>query len=214
MGHQSFRDAIALRMGRDLPDALPDHCPSWGEADFDVSHALKCKSGDWVRRRHDEVVKAWMSLFKKATPTVVHEPHLAAPVNLKRRTTSTMLGARADILATGIQQPGQNTFFDVAVVDTGARGYRAKKAMTVLQDKEQRKTDKYEERAEMMGGTFVSLVCSVYGTLAPESVKTLTRVVGELNEDTPEKRCTSKMHGTVFARAPSTRSLQHRNPWV
>jgi hypothetical protein len=82
----------------------------------------------------------------------------------------------------------------VAVVDTGARAYRAKKAMTVLRDKEQRKADKYEERTEMMGGTFVPLVCSVYGMLAPESVKTLMTVVGELNEDTPEKRCTSKMH--------------------
>ena len=94
-------------------------------------------------------------------------------------------------MATGIQRTGQNTFFDVAVVDTGAKSYRA---MTVLRDKEQRKTDKYEERAEMMGGTFVPLVCSVYGTLAPESVTTLTKVLGELNEDTPEKRCTSKMH--------------------
>ena len=190
MDRQTFRDAIALRMGRDLPDALPTCCPSCGEAGFDVPHALKCKAGDWVRRRHDEVAKAWMRLFKRVSPTVVPEPHLAAPVNLQRRTTSKKVGARADIMATGTQRPGQNTFYDVAVVDTGAASYLGKKALTVLRDKEQRKTDKYEERAEMLGGTFVPLVCSVYGTLAPESVRAMNKVVSELDGDKPEKRST------------------------
>jgi hypothetical protein len=161
---------------------------------FDVSHALKCKAGDWVRRRHDEVAKAWMRLFKRVSATVVPEPHLAAPVNLQRRATSRQVGARADIMASGTQRPGQNAFYDVAVVDTGAESYLGKKALTVLRDKEQRKTDKYEERAEMSGGTFVPLVCSVYGTLAPESIKALNKVVAELDGDKPEKRSTASMH--------------------
>ena len=96
-------------------------------------------------------------------------------------------------MATGIQRPGQNTFFDVAVLDTGAESYLGKKALTVLRDKEQRKTAKYEERAQMLGGTFVPLVCSVFGTLAPESAKMLSHIVGELKEEQPEKRCTTKM---------------------
>ena len=44
----------------------------------------------------------------------------------------------------------------------------------------------------MLGTTFVPLVCSVYGTLAPESARTIAKVVGEL-EERAEKRCTSKM---------------------
>ena len=71
MDRQTFRDAIALRMGVDIPDPFPTHCPSCGEAGFDVRHALKCKAGDWVRRRHDEVVKAWMALFRRSSATVV-----------------------------------------------------------------------------------------------------------------------------------------------
>ena len=55
------------------------------------------------------------------------------------------------------------------------------------------KTAKYEERARMLGGTFVPLVCSVFGTLAPESVKLLSHGVGELSEEPSEKRCTTKM---------------------
>jgi hypothetical protein len=194
MDRQTFRDAIALRLGRDLPDPLPTCCPSCGEAGFDVSHALKCKAGDWVRRRHDEVAKAWMRLFKRVSPTVQHEPFLAAPVNLQRNTTSDKAGAKADIMATGTERLGQNTFYDVAVLDTGAVSYRGLKAMTVLRNKEKRKIDKYEERAQMLGGTFVPLVCSIYGTLAPECVKALNKVVADLNGDKPEKRSTASYH--------------------
>lgn len=45
LDRQTFRDAIALRMGVEFPDPLPDVCPSCG-ADFDLRHGLKCKSGN------------------------------------------------------------------------------------------------------------------------------------------------------------------------
>ena len=98
---QAFRDAIALRMGVPLPDPLPEYCPSCG-APFDIAHALKCKSGDWVKRRHNEVALTWMTLFKRISSTVQSEPYLAAPIGLKRSTTSKKIGAKADIFATGL----------------------------------------------------------------------------------------------------------------
>jgi hypothetical protein len=192
MDRQTFRDAIALRMGTPFPDDLPDFCPSCGGA-FDVSHALKCKKGNWVTRRHNEVAKAWLALFRKASATVTSEPFLAAPVGLKRTSSSTKDGARADIFATGIIRAGQGTFFDVAVLDTGADCHLPKKALRVLTDREGAKTGKYEERALLLGATFVPLVCSVYGTLAPEAAKTLTLAVAKLNEETEEKRSTGKL---------------------
>ena len=57
-------------------DPLPDFCPSCG-APFDIAHALKCKSGDWVRRRHNEVALTWMNLFKRVSATVEPEPFLS-----------------------------------------------------------------------------------------------------------------------------------------
>ena len=189
---QTFRDAIALRMGVPLPDPLPDYCPSCG-APFDIAHALKCKSGDWVRRRHNEVAQTWMTLFKRISPTVQPEPHLAAPVDLKRPTTSRKIGARADIFVTGLARRGQGTFLDVAVLDTGAECHVDRKALQVLQDKERRKRDKYEERAQLSGATFVPLVCSIYGTLAPEAAAALASTVGKLDEGNAEKRSTGRM---------------------
>ena len=41
---QTFRDAVALRMGLDLPDGLPPKCPSCGSV-ASVDHLLKCKRG-------------------------------------------------------------------------------------------------------------------------------------------------------------------------
>ena len=61
---ETFRDAISLRMGQELPHPLPSTCPSCGEK-MSISHALKCKKGGWVNRRHREVLKAWMRYLEK-----------------------------------------------------------------------------------------------------------------------------------------------------
>ena len=175
-----------------MPDALPDFCPSCG-APFDLAHALKCKNGDWVRRRHDEVARTWMTLFKRISSTVLPEPHLAAPIGLKRSTTSTKLGAKADIFVTGLYRAGQGTFFDVAVMDTGAACHVDRKALQVLRDKERKKRAKYEERAELSGATFVPLACSIYGTLAPEAAAVLAAAIGKLGDENAEKRSTGRM---------------------
>jgi hypothetical protein len=68
-----------------------------------------------------------------------------------------------------------------------------KKALGVLREKEKSKRGKYEERAELMGSTFAPLVCSIYGTLAPEAAKILTILVGSLDEENQEKRSTGKL---------------------
>ena len=57
LDRQTFRDAVALRMGVELPDGLPSTCHSCGSA-TDLDHALSCKKGGWVVRRHNEVVRA------------------------------------------------------------------------------------------------------------------------------------------------------------
>ena len=46
---------------------------------------------------------------------------------------------------------------------------------------EGRKRGKYEERA-LLSGTFAPLVCSVYGTLAPEAAKIISLVTHGLDE--------------------------------
>ena len=141
-----------------------------------------------MRRRHDEVKKAWVTLFKKVSTTVVEEPFLPLPDGLRttKKSTTLDLDARADVYVRGISRPLSNDYFDVAVIDTGTKSHVNKKSMTALRDKEKRKRDKYEERVQVVG-TFTPLVCSVFGTLGPDAAKTLQLTVKGLDEEQPEK---------------------------
>lgn len=146
-----------------------------------------------MKRRHDEVKKTWITLFKRVSPTVTKEPFLGSPEGMKKNSTTRDLEARADILAAGIFRPGDTSLFDVAVIDTFAAAYEGKKSIDVLKDKERKKRRKYEERVEAIGGTFAPLVSSVTGVLAPEAVKILSLVVHDLDVERPEMKSTAKM---------------------
>ena len=52
----------------------------------------------------------------------------------------------------------------------------------LLRRKEEQKRSKYEERMAPYGD-FAPLICSVYGTLAPESAKLLTRITRGLDKE-------------------------------
>ena len=131
---------------------------------------------------------AWITLFKKVSSTVVSEPYLPLPSGLRnpKKTTTLDLDARADIYVRGNSRPLSNDYFDVAVIDTGTNCHVGKKSMTVLREKERKKNNKYLERI-MTAGTFTPLVCSVYGTLAPDAAKTLQLVVKGRDDEQPEK---------------------------
>ena len=191
---QTFRDAVALRTGRELPDRLPEVCASCGEQ-MSLSHALKCKKGGWVVRRHREVLKAWSTLFRKVTPTVIEEPSIGAGIGAtyQCRSTTTDPDARPDIMARGIYSPAQDAYFDVAVVDTGADSRGKLTSEAVLRDHERAKHRKYDERVHHLG-KFVPLVCSVYGTLAPESERTLSCVTRALGGETEDRDDVAYLH--------------------
>jgi len=188
LNRQTFRDAVALRMGVPLPDPLPEYCPSCGEA-FSVSHALKCKKGGWVMKRHNQIARVWRALFKRVSDFVEPEPFVAPPINLTKASTTRRVDARADILVSGLYRLLEDTYLDVFCTDTAAESYVNRKPKSCLQEKETRKRGKYWERVEPLG-SFAPLGCSVYGTLAPEAEAILTLVVKGLDKDKVEKRST------------------------
>jgi len=148
-----------------------------------------------VHRRHREVLKAWSTLFRKVTPTVIEEPFLGAGIGMayQRSTTTTDPDARADIMARGIFSQAQDAYFDVAVVDTGADSRERQSSEAVLREREQAKHGKYDERVTHLG-KFIPLVCSVYGTLAPESARTLSQVTRALGGETEDRDDVAFLH--------------------
>jgi hypothetical protein len=188
---RTFRDAVALRMGVEPADPFPRSCPSCGGA-FSVAHALKCHNGGWVRRRHGEIVRAWMAIFKKVNPAVVEEPLLPMEPGTRfdRPTTTSDLEARADIMARGVFEEQEDAYFDVSVVATGALANRFESSDAALRQRERRKRAKYDERVRPLG-SFTPLVCSVHGTLAPEAERVLRRMEGALRKGEEKPRACS-----------------------
>ena len=67
-----WRDGIAFRLGSE-PKGLQPRCDGCGDR-FDVDHALKCKKGGLIIRRHNDVCKELQQLSEMNWPGTILEP--------------------------------------------------------------------------------------------------------------------------------------------
>ena len=121
--------------------------PSGCDSAFDVAHALSCRTGGFVNRRHNDLVKAWKALFREAGMPVDTEPYIPPPDghSLPKGTT-TDLDARADLRVQGVFTPMKDVYLDVVVADTGCPSAGTRPSKAVLAAKEALKRTKYEAR--------------------------------------------------------------------
>jgi hypothetical protein len=200
LDRQTFRDAIALRMGVPFPDPLPSHCPSCGLT-FDVDHGLRCKKGGWVSRRHLEVIRAWkFYLTRGGYHSPREEPFLRPlPAGAAARAGTTReLDARADLLARG--EGGRDWYFDIAIIDSFAARHAGLSSLKALTAYEQKKNKKYFDRVAPLGG-FIPLVCTVYGTLGPAASQLAHRVAHGVDPDREESSAVVDLHSAVLQAA-------------
>ena len=202
MTGQMFRDAISLRMGLPFSDPLPTSCPScgsrFGDEEEALDHLLICKKGGFIMQRHDAVVRVWEDYLKAAGAAhVVREPYLVPVRGEVRRGTNTGLDARADIMARSLFQTGRELYGDTAVIDTGARCYRFKTSAEVLEAHEVSKKAEYGDRVALMGD-FVPLVCSIYGTLAPEAHLLAARAARQVDPESEERGAVVDLHRVMI----------------
>jgi hypothetical protein len=198
----TFRDAVALRFGLPLPEALPQACPSCGQ-DMSVDHALKCKKGGWVSKRHQAVLRAWKRYLEMAGVTPLFEEPYLIPVRhgaAVRPGTTKALDARADLVGRGVFAVGKDAYFDIVVVDTGAASYGNRPTMNILESHERRKRTEYEDRITPLG-SFTPLACSVYGTLGPAATMTAHRVARRYDEGREERDAVLDLHHVLIQTA-------------
>lgn len=152
-----FRDALALRYHR-LPVSMPKSCDGCGCDEFNVDHALCCKKGGLITRRHNEIRDLFCDLCQHAWGNVVKEPIISEGD----------FGLRGDLSCRGVWDAQKEALFDIRVVDTDAPSYISRPVTSVLKSAEDEKIRKYSNDCELRHATFTPLVTSVDGVFAPQ----------------------------------------------
>lgn len=165
-----FRDALAVRYKRRAPN-LPVSCDGCGRGGFNMEHALSCKKGGLISRRHNEIRDVLGELMLSAWGNCCKEPVIV-------ETSLTEPGLRGDLACRGVWERQRDALFDIRVVDTDAPSYLSRSVAAVLSSAEEEKKRKYIEACEQRRASFTPLVSSVDAVFAPQMVAFI-KVLGE-----------------------------------
>ena len=136
---QQFHDTLSLRYNRSLM-LMPSTCDGCGAA-FTLSHALDCRRGGLVIRRHNEICDALGDLACLACKDVIRESVVCD-------SDANDPGLIADLGVHGVWLPQGEALFDVLVVDGDAQSYISRSVADVLVGAEEEKKQKYRLAAE------------------------------------------------------------------
>ncbi len=193
LNKQEFRDAVCLRYGWEVK-GIPKVCACGKENNVD--HSLVCKHGGFVIMRHNAIRDVEASMMREVCKDVQIEPMLL-PANeeeLQPRTISGP-GARLDCVARGVYSDGEKTFFDVNVTHTNAESNKDKSLTQIYRYHENSKKNDYNERVlNVEKATFVPLVFTTSGGMAPECLKLNKRLAEKLSNKQNETYSKVMMH--------------------
>ena len=140
---------------------LPGNCDGCG-ATFTTDHALDCRFGGLVTRRHNEVHDAFGDLSSLVWGSVHREPVVQEACDGR--------GALiADLAIRGVWQAQCDALFDIRVVDTDAPSYRSRTPQDILRSAELDKKRKYLQACQDRRASFTPICVSVDGLLGKEA---------------------------------------------
>ena len=122
---------------------LPSSCACGTK--FNIEHALNCHRGGFVIIRHNALRDFLADAIKSTQNDVEVEPQLQPLDNEQFQHHSTLVGdnARPDIRARGFYRAGQNTYFDVQVLNPNSDTYMKISTAKVYERAEQEKMRAY-----------------------------------------------------------------------
>lgn len=153
---------------------MPQACDGCGNRNFDLDHALCCKTGGLITRRHNELRDLLAEMCEKAWGNVVKEPIISEESP----------GLRGDLAVRGVWEAQREALFDVRVVDTDAPSYISRTVKSVLKSAEDEKMRKYLQAVEERHATFTPLVISVDALCAPQMDSFLKVLADRIAEKT------------------------------
>ena len=145
LNKREFFDAIALRYRWQIK-RLPIHCAcNSNKNKFDVDHAMNCKTGGFVHRRHDNI----RDLLGEFVDGIAYDVRIEPPLQpltgevLSERTCKDD-DARLDFSARGFYQKGEMALFDVKVINPFAKSHMSSKLETIFKRAENDKKTKIQ----------------------------------------------------------------------
>ena len=191
LSKEEFRDSLRLRFGLAIDD-LPSKCDGCG-ANFTITHALNCKLGGLVTRRHHDVNWTFQHLSGQAfTPSAVsREPLINSCVDKRKagegrgRTIEEELETledRGDTSVSAFWTRGSTCIFDVRVTNLDNASQRKHSPTSVLRAHERAKMRKYNKACLERRKSFTPLVFSCDGMKGPQAKAALRRLAKVLSD--------------------------------
>ena len=188
LGKQEWEDAIRMRYGL-TPLNLPEFCDGCGKK-FTFDHAMNCKHGGVIHRRHDALKYELMNIAAMATreSAVGAEPLInpgsltALRSNSDSNNDTVSSEDRGDIIVRSLWGNQHDGIIDVRLTNTDAPGYGNRDPMKVLQSAAKSKKTKYLDACFQQRRSFTPFVVSTDGMLEKEAkalLKTLSMMLAE-----------------------------------
>ena len=151
LDRHEFIDAITIRYDWPVVEP-PDKCPGCHE-DFDLRHALKCKTGGAPSRRHDEVRDTIGAICHRAGLDTTREPVITTD-STDPITGGKIKGLRADLLVKGLDTTEGTAAIDFSIHDASPASYVNKSPAKIIAARERAKRRKYGVAVAQKGWTF------------------------------------------------------------
>ncbi|KAL7461468.1 hypothetical protein ACHAXS_001898, partial [Conticribra weissflogii] len=192
---QEFQDALRLRYGK-RPLGLEDTCDGCCQP-FSVEHAMSCKKGGLVTRRHEAVKQEWIAMAELAygRSRVGDEPKIffgrdtgltagETAANLTAPKTHNHPGdeARGDAFVDGFWVSGKTCIFDVRITDVHAVSYKKHPPARTLKNAEESKKKRYLRACKSQRRDFTPLVYSAEGMPGRETRAAEKRLASALSD--------------------------------
>ena len=171
-----FRLGLCLRYGK-TPPHLPGKCDGCGAA-FSMEHAMTCKNGGLIHRRHDTVGKVLATWCRKLKPSasVTMEPRIFPPGSTHPEADR----KRGDVSCFGFWEEQTEAIVDVQVIHTECRSHITREPAAILRSAENTKKRKYLGALQAQRKHFTPFVCSSDGLIAGEAGRFLNHLAGDL----------------------------------
>ena len=186
---RSREDAIRMRYEL-LPLNLPEFCDGCGKK-FTLDHAMNCKFGGVVHRRHDALKYELMNIAAMATreSAVGAEPLInpgsltALRSNSDSNNDTVSSKDRGDIIVWSLWGNQHDGIIDVRLTNTDAPGYGDRNPKKVLQSAAKSKKAKYLDACFQQWCSFTPFVVSIDGMLEKEAKSPAKNTINDASRE-------------------------------